>query len=213
MRLSINVPEDLSEITLEQWQNFVKLEEPTDYDVLRCFYGIDTKGVFEMKANDVSRLVNHISQLLNDKPKELITSFKLSGLNFGFMPKLDDMTYGENTDLTKYSRDPKEANKFMAVIYRPIVSEQFGKYNIEDYKGSSEYSELMKQAPLSAYLSAQVFFWNLTNDLLNYIPTYLKEESQHLTAESGESMQALLNSLEINLRELTELQKRMFISV
>ena len=64
MKLEITIPEKLSEIKLGHYQELAKIEEPNDYDVLRCFYGIDTTGVFDMKATDVSRLVEAINKLL-----------------------------------------------------------------------------------------------------------------------------------------------------
>lgn len=213
MKLNINIPESLNDIKLIQWQNFAKIEEPNDYDVLRCFYGIDTKGVFEMKQTDVTRLVNNIATILQSEPKDLIHSFKLGGKEFGFMPRLDDMSYGENLDLSTYVNDIDKAHLAMAVMFRPITNKQFGKYDIEEYKGSAEYGELMRSAPLGVYLSAKVFFYNLMNDLLAYIPTYLREQSRHLSVENGDNIQALLGSLEKNLTELMRYQKKTFISV
>jgi len=212
MKLEITIPEKLSEIKLGHYQEFAKIEEPNDYDVLRCFYGIDTKGVFDMKATDVSRLVEAINKLLLEEPKELITSFKLGGKEFGFIPSLDQMSYGENNDLTDYVNDIEKMTNAMAVMYRPITTKQNGKYLTEKYKGSLEYSSIMYHAPLDAFLSAKVFFYHLTKDLLNFIPVFLKEESRHLSAESGETMQAYISSLEDNLKHLTEPQKGMYMN-
>ena len=103
MKLEITIPERLSEIKLGHYQNFAKIEEPNDYDVLRCFYGIDTKGVFDMKYTVVSRLVEQINMLLLEEPKELITSFKIGGKEFGFIPSLDQMSYGENNEIGRAS--------------------------------------------------------------------------------------------------------------
>jgi len=210
MKLEITIPEKLSEIKLGHYQTFAKIEEPNDYDVLRCFYGIDTKGVFDMKATDVSRLVEAINKLLLEEPKELITSFKLGGKEFGFIPSLDEMSYGENLDLTNYINDLDTMSNAMAVMYRPITTKQNKKYLIEPYQGSSEYASIMYHAPLDAFLSAKVFFYDLTNDLLNFIPVFLKEESQQLSAENGETMRAYINSLEDNLEHLTKHRKGMF---
>jgi len=210
MKLEITIPEKLSEIKLGHYQNFAKIEEPNDYDVLRCFYGIETKGVFDMKATDVSSLVEAINKLLIEEPKELITSFRLGGKEFGFIPSLDAMSYGENNDMTDYVNDLDKMTNAMAVMYRPITTKQNEKYLTEKYKGSLEYSSIMYHAPLDAFLSAKVFFYDLTKDLLNFIPVFLKEESQHLSVENGETMQAYINSLEDSLKHLTRQPKGMF---
>ena len=67
----------------------------------------------------------------------------------------------------------------MAVMYRPITRKFKDVYDIEKYKGTDD-KEIFKNASISVYLGAQVFFWNLTNDLLKLIPQYLEKE---LTAE------------------------------
>lgn len=212
MKLNINIPESLNEIQLGQWQNYAKIEEPNDYDVLRCFYGIDTKGVFKMKDKDVNRLVLNIKDILETEVNDLVPIFNLGGQDFGFIPKLDDMTYGENNDLSTYVNDIDNAHRAMAVMYRPVLKQQFGKYLIEEYEGSGKYAELMRKAPLSAYISSKVFFYNLTNDLLNYIPTFIREESQQHTGENGATIQHYADLLETTLADLTRYQRKMYIS-
>jgi len=213
MKLEITIPEKLSEIKLGHYQEFAKIEQPNDYDVLKCFYGIDTKGVFDMRASDVARLVEAINTLLLVEPKELITSFKLGGQEFGFIPSLDEMSYGENLDLTDYVNDPLAMANAMAVMYRPITLRQSGKYLVEPYEGSAKYVSIMKHAPLDAFLSAKVFFYRLMKDLLNFIPRFLAQESKHLSAENGETMQAYINSLTESLKSLTKHQVGIYTNV
>ncbi len=213
MKLNIYIPENLKEVKLNQWQKFSEIEQPTDKDVLKCFYNLDTKGVFELKATDVSRLVANITEVLEHHPEELIPTFTLQGVKYGFIPKLDDMSYGEYQDLVEYVNHPKTWHLAMAVMYRPVTQTQFGKYLIEPYQGTAELAEIMKQAPLEAFISAQVFFCDLMSDLLNYIPTFIKEESQHLMAENGDDIQALLDSLTTTLQSLTKSLSKTSISV
>jgi hypothetical protein len=213
MKLEITIPEKQSEIKLGHYQEFAQIEEPNDYDVLRCFYGIDMQGVFDMKDSDVARLVQAINVLLLEEPKELITSFRLGGQDFGFIPALDDMSYGENNDMTNYVNDLETMTNAMAVMYRPITKKQHGKYLIEKYEGSSKYLEIMHHAPLDVFLSAKVFFYDLTKDCLNYIPVFLQAESQQLSQENGEIMQAYINSLTESLQDLTKHPKGMSTSV
>ena len=209
MELKLNIPESLNDLTLEQYQNFLQSEK-SDKDILKCFYGIN--NLFEVKQKDVSELLHAVNVCFKNKPKELIATFKHKGIKFGFIPNLDDISYGENIDLTIYINEPKDLNKAMAVLFRPIVKEQFGKYLIEPYEGSDKYSQLLKDMPLDVVLSAQVFFYNLTNDLLKAIPVYLKEQSQQLSAENGEAIHQYSDLLEENFKKLTKLQSETFMS-
>lgn len=211
MDLKVNIPESLDDIKLSSFQKFVLIENPSDLDVLECFFGI--KSGLEMKRKDVKYLVNSVLKLLDNPSQDLIINFKLNNTKFGFIPSLDNCTYGEHTNIIEYINKPEHWNKAMAVLYRPVIQEQFGKYLIEKYEGSDKYSQLMLDAPLSVFLSAQVFFWNLTKDFMSCIPAYIRQESQHLTAENGETIQRYTDSLEVDLINLKKHLKSHCINV
>ena len=142
----------------------------------------------------------------------------MSGNEYGFIPNLDEITYGENKDITSYISDWKTMHKAMAVLYRPIKQKQNSKYLIDDYEGSHNYSEVMKNMPLDVVLGAMVFFWNLTNALLNSIPNYLEKEIKQAQmqgvdlAESGEAIQNSMHLLKETLQNLNRLQSYPFIN-
>jgi len=212
--MKVNIPEDINDIQLSQFQSFVKIEQPDNYDVMRIFYNLNKDMVNGMQPDDVEFLVHTVSEILNTEVKELTPTFSINKIEFGFIPKLDDMTYGEHTDLIQYINDLDKIHLAMAVLFRPIKQKQFGKYLIENYQGSEVYGNLMKQMPLGAMLGAKVFFWNLTKDLLNYIPAYIKEEaSQMPTQKSGEIIQLCTDLQKATSSSLTKSPNLMYTIV
>jgi hypothetical protein len=108
-----------------------------------------------------------------------IPTFKMGGTEFGFIPNLEDMTFGEYTDLDTYITDWDEIHKAMAVLYRPIKKKGLnGTYEIEDYNGTITYAEVMKFAPLDVCLGATVFFYRLGNELLKATIAYLEKDKE-----------------------------------
>ena len=197
MKLHINIPDSLDDITLEQYQKFEKINTEENKDSiflmqkmieLFCFVELDlTRNI---KYNDLIEIIDHLNKLLTSKP-ELITTFKLDGIEFGFIPDLDNITLGEYIDLDNYLGSWENMHKAMSVLYRPVQLKKDNRYIIEDYKGSV-YDEQMKKAPLSVVISSQVFFYNLSNELLSYTLKFLeKEMGENLTQEQ-------LNALEAN---------------
>ena len=217
MKLEINIPESLDDITLEQYQNFLLIEEPTNDDLLSIFLNLNRQGIDKIKASEVDRMVVLINSLFETKQEHKRT-FTLRGQEFGFIPDLDNITYGENKDVTTYINDWQSMHKAMAVLYRPITQTQKGKYLIQEYNGTREYSELMKQMPLSIAMGAMVFFYNLTNELLNYIPSYLEKETMkeqtrgQISAENGELIRKSIALLKVTLEDLKRLQSYPYIS-
>jgi hypothetical protein len=206
MRIEITIPESLDDITLEQYQVFSKIEEPTIDQTLTTFLNISQKELNMLPADKIEGFAEQINSVF-EQDKQFTPTFVLNGVKYGFIPKLDSITYGENKDLTTYLNDFDNMNKAMAVMYRPIIHEQRGKYLIEDYEGSSRYSEVMKQAPLSVVLGATVFFYNLTNGLLKAIPNYLEEDLQKESKDllkSGQITKKQLHSLMKKFKELSE---------
>ena len=206
MKIEITIPETLDDITLEQYQVFSKIEEPTIDQTLTTFLNISQKELNMLPADKIEGFAEQINSVF-EQDKQFTPTFILNGVKYGFIPKLDSITYGENKDLTTYLNDFDNMHKAMAVMYRPIKNEQRGKNLIEDYEGSSKYSEIMKQAPLSVVLGATVFFYNLTNGLLKAIPNYLEEELEKESRDllkNGEITKKQLHSLMRKFKELSE---------
>ena len=225
MKLELTIPTHLKEIKLEQYQKFLKIAKENEESeflhqkMIQIFCGIDLKDVASIKRKDVASITSNLSGLFNSNHK-LVERFKMGGIEFGFIPNLDDMTQGEYVDLDSYITDWDEMNKAMAVLYRPVKSKIGDKYTIEDYKGSATYSEIMKQAPLDVVLGSVVFFYHLGNELLKSTLTYLEENPKIMDTvnklnleKDGDGIALSMLSLKEMLEDLMKFQNLMFINV
>jgi len=206
MKVDINVPETLNEITLYQYQRFEKLikdNEPSHFvnqKTIEIFCNIELKDVAKIKATDIDELLSDINNVLQHKPK-LTKTFKLGIYEFGFIPKLEDITSGEFIDLENYLSDTETLHKAMAVLYRPIKSKVKDLYSIEEYEAADKYSEVLKYMPLDVALGSMLFFWTLLNDcgkgLSHYILNEMEqqEDLKHLLEKNmdGTSLYMLLH--------------------
>ena len=218
MQLEVSIPSTLKEVKLKDYQDFLLIENPSNDDLLKCILNINTKELGKIKDKDVDYLINHINKLFEQEHK-YIPTFNLNGVAYGFIPNLDEITYGENKDVTSYINEWGNMHKAMAVLFRPLKQKQGHKYLIEEYEGSHKYSEVMKEMPLSVVLGAMVFFYNLTNELLNYIPSYLEKELMkeqtkgQISQESGEAIQNYIHLLKETLQDLKKLQSFRYTNV
>jgi hypothetical protein len=181
MKLELIVPTSLKDIPLKSYQTFVKMREAsTDEDfvaqkMIEIFCGIELKDVVKMRLTDVNELLVSFNQIFNEKPK-FQNRFNLHGIEYGFIPKLEDLTLEEFTNLEQLMKSWDTFHMAMAVMYRPVKLEVKGTYEIHDYFYSEDMGEIFKLCPLDIALSARVFFWNLASELLNAIPSYLEKE-------------------------------------
>ena len=178
----MRLPQNLSEITIEKYIKAINIIENEDVELvvmlrlLNLFSGKSLEQLVEYPLTELDKNYQHIAKVLNGKPKFQKT-FYLDGKEYGFIPNLEQMKSGEYIDLT--NNLGKDILASMAVMYRPITRKFKDVYDIEKYNGTDN-KEIFKNAPISVYLGAQVFFWNLTNDLLKLMPQFLEKE---LTAE------------------------------
>jgi hypothetical protein len=200
----------LSNVPLHSYQKYMQIEDPTEQDLLKCFLGLTQPELNKLPAKHVDIYLMQIQAILKQE-HELIRTFKLNGIEYGFIPKLDDITYGENLDVTKYMNQYGSMHKAMAVLFRPIKQKIREQYLIEEYTGSYAYAEKLKQMPLDVVLGAIVFFYSLTNALMNSTLNYLQQQIQEDSTlqaslqKNGVDIQSSIRSLREMLQGLMPL--------
>lgn len=179
--MKVQLPENISEITLNQFQRYQELLT-RDIDIMNftkrkisMFTKIPFKDLANVRATDFERLSAQIDKALNT-PANFTNRFKLNGIEFGFITDFDEITAGEFADIEKYQDGIENLNKVMAVLFRPVIKKEGNRYEIESYAGTKKYAEVLKEMPLSIVNGALVFFLNLANELEDYTLRYSIEE-------------------------------------
>ena len=181
MKIKLTVPTELSEIRLSQYQKYHKIQEDNKDEnflatkMIEIFCGIPNKESFRMKLRDVTKVTSILIGLFNKQPK-LKNRFMMNGIEYGFIPNLDDMSLGEYVDLDTYISSWDNMHKAMAVLYRPIDASFGSKYTIEEYDGVGQ--EKMKDMPLDVVFGSMLFFYRLGIDLSQVMMSYFQDKKQ-----------------------------------
>jgi hypothetical protein len=221
MEVQINVPSTLNEIPLKHYQDFLNVqknssdEEFVAQKMVEIFCGIRLVEVAKIKLTSLNELIAHFTQLFNQVPK-FTPKFKIGDIEFGFIPELEEITFGEYVDLDSHLQSWDKFHRAMAVLYRPIKKRIGDKYEIAEYNPNKDMEELMQHAPLDVCIAASVFFLTLESDLLqatlNYLETEMKKEknlSQTLAkqlnlANAGDGISHFMHSLKEMSQGLTK---------
>ena len=193
--MQIQIPENLSEITLAQYMSFdLANKEDAENEfllhrIINIFCGVRMKDCLRIPLQDAEDIAEEIAGVLSQSSK-LQTTFEHKGVRYGLIPDLTKISLGEYVDLEEYLKDTQTLHKAMAVLYRPITKEYKDIYDIEDYTSTRETSEIMKSIPCSIATAATLFFWNLSNELVKDSQAYLiksmsKESKKQTTLEKG----------------------------
>lgn len=186
MKLELLIPTTLDEIPLKHYQEFRRTADGSNdaefisEKMVSLFCGIELKDVVRIKATDLTDMVEHFNKLFSKNPP-FKQRFKMGDIEYGFIPNLEQISWGEYIDAEKYLGSWENMHKAMAVLYRPIIKTNGDKYEIMEYEGTSEYSDLMKFTPVSIALGASVFFWTLGLELLEALGDYLEKETRKMS--------------------------------
>ena len=182
MKLQITIPESLADIPLWRYQKYLKLVETNKDDknadkflaikMLEIFCGVPYEAGVEYRVKDINDISMRIAEILQEKP-DLVPRFEILDQEFGFIPNLEDMTFGEYVDLDTFISDWSQMHKTMAVLYRPIKQKIKNKYLIEEYKGDNYY-EAMLHTPMDVVFGSLLFFYRLGSDLSKDMTKYLE---------------------------------------
>ena len=97
MKVEVYIPDTLSEITLGQYQKYLKLQEDNTNEnrlatqMIEIFCGLRNETIMAMKANSIKDITMILTDMFNDKPP-LVKEFKMNGVSYGFIPKVEDLS-------------------------------------------------------------------------------------------------------------------------
>jgi hypothetical protein len=186
MKVKVNIPNTLNEITLGQYQKYLKIQDNNEDEnflamkMIEIFCGLRGDTIYAMKAKSIKDITGVLTEMFNDKPP-LVKKFKMNNTEYGFIPMLEDMSFGEYVDLDTYIGDFENIHRAMAVLYRPVKQTHKEKYLIEDY--IAEDNDIMKNMPMDAVLSSILFFYHLGIDLSQVMLSYLQQEGEMTLAQ------------------------------
>ncbi|QDP48734.1 MAG: hypothetical protein Tp1138SUR256061_26 [Prokaryotic dsDNA virus sp.] len=183
MKIKVNIPQSLDDVTLRDYKHFLKIQENNEdgrfvkAKMLEIFCKIGLKEVYRMKYKDSEEVLSILEKTFNDKPS-LVRKFKLGKTQYGFHPQLDDLTFGEYIDLDTYIGDWDNIEKAMNVLYRPIITSIGEKYAIDEY--NTENDKYLLDMPMSAVTSSIFFLMKLGADLSNHILKSLEKDNEEI---------------------------------
>ena len=217
MQVNLRIPTSLNEITLGQYQEFVKLEQTlkdsTEVSIqlkmIEIFCSVPEAVVRSMKATDIAEICEIINTMF-DTDNQLISKFTLKGVDYGFIPELDNMSFGEYMDLDTFIGDNDNLHRALNVLFRPIKLNKGSRYIIEDYEPND--SEVAKDFPLDVVLGAIVFFYTLGKDLSTVMLNSLDKKNEKDLAQYLISQQSMDGSIQ-SMQSLTEILQSLKISL
>ena len=194
MKAELLIPNNKNEISLRQYQEFLKFQEDNTSDYfLQC------------------KMIEIFCNSMFTEEAELTRRFTLDGIEYGLIPDFDEMSLGEYIDLDTHIGNWDNILIAMNVLFRPIKQKIGDKYTINEYDITTK--ENLKEMPIGIVLGAVFFLYNLGMDLSRTMIIYLEEHQKDTSAHrqilpenmdgiklfSQDSLKAILEDLKISL--------------
>lgn len=198
------IPQKWTQVNLGQYQDFIERSEDIKDEIMldklaiSSFTGLSMDLIDKIRKGDIDIIKSHLNKL-SDKTMNstLNTIITIDGVDYGFHPKLKDLTFGEFVDLDNYLDDSwKNMHYIMAILYRPIVKQKKNKYTIEEYDDNSSFerANLFKdKLSVATVNGAANFFLTIGMEYQTVIKSSLIKQ-QNLMKKKKEDLQTKMTS-------------------
>jgi hypothetical protein len=208
MELTITVPESWADVKLGKYKSFMKaikpykgVEDETEvmYEkAMNFFCDIDSQTIAKLPIENYNGIMTELINMFTQSEQlPLAKRFTIGSTVFGFIPSLDDMSYGEYLDLTTYFKDMwPNMGTIMSILYRPITEDHGSTYKIKQYTGTDEDMETLfdKAMTMDIVFGAISFFLCLRNELATAMVTYSTKNLMTIAAKNSLIREALEKS-------------------
>jgi hypothetical protein len=191
MKLKLNIAANAKAVSLAKYiayQNAVdKIEQ------VHIITGKSNESIRLLQANIIDEIIMRFEAAIKLGSNDFERKVRANAIELGFIPNLQEMTFGEYVDLdsacTNLYQNGKvngeAALKLMCILYRPIKAKFGNYYDIEPYKTEAKrkYVDAVKELTLDHVLNVLLFFSTLEIELYNSSLEYLAKEITEIVKE------------------------------
>ena len=182
-----------SDVNLDTWLKLIEFETGSKTQeaegTIAALSDMSKQLINQLSLRDVAVIMEKIAELQAEQDSSLKRIIEIDGVEYGYMPDLNQITLGEYADLETFIKIGIEKNlpEVMAVLYRPVTEKtDSGVYTIEAYGGDLTIrAEQMKKMSAEQVQSALVFFYNFVSVLSVTSESYLTKKLKGMKTQSS----------------------------
>ena len=186
------LPTNWKEVSISQYSKLMKVLDDEDISeieriirTLESLIGIESRVLTKAPLKYLKEVYGEFTILTSKQPSNYLKKvIEIDGIEYGFIPDFEDLTFGEFADLDNYMQDSwSNLDKIFAVLYRPVIERKGDKYLIEDYtlKDIKDRRELFSnRLSIDTAFGAMVFFYDIGSKLIESMVSSLEMQNQEL---------------------------------
>ena len=182
-----------------------------DRSLVEVFCNLTREQVNSIPFLELGKILEVLSEALTEEVPSLINRFELNGVEYGFVPNIEEIKTNAYIDAESGMADWGNMHQAIASLYRPITHTRSARgveqYEIEKYIPTATKVNEMLNAPVDVVMSVRVFFWTLNKELLETTLRYLTQHKKEMTKEELLVMNQLSQRSGGGINQFTALQE------
>lgn len=195
MKLKFNIAANAKGVTLGKYIDYQSAVDKVEQ--VHIITGKTTESIRLLQSHVIDEIIMRFEAAIKLGGSEFERKVRVGAIELGFVPNLNELTFGEYIDLDTQCgsvyKDGKingaAAHKMMCILYRPVKA-KFGKYyDIEPYNPNAKrkYEDEVLKLTLDHVLNVLLFFSTLEIELYNSSLDYLAKEITEIVKEMKEA--------------------------
>ena len=195
MKVKFSIAANAKAVTLAKYIDYQNALDKMER--VRVITGKSMDNIRLMQSHVIDEIIIRFEAAIKIGVSEIERKVRVGAIELGFVPNLNELTFGEYIDLDTQCgsvyKDGKingtAAHKMMCILYRPVKA-KFGKYyDIEPYNPNAKrkYEDEVLKLTLDHVLNVLLFFSSLEIELYNSSLDYLAKEITEIVKEMKEA--------------------------
>ena len=177
----IEIPERLEDIPLSSYQSYMKglkegmSEDDLAYHTVSTLCSGDVEAIGALSIRELILITAEIQRIINAETN-VIYRFKIEETDYALIPDLKNISAREWTNIMQFLDNGKFENMHhvLAILYRPIVREQFGRYELTSDIYSEDRARLFQSIGMHIVQGVMLFFSKIIDSYSTHSKDYLQ---------------------------------------
>jgi len=194
--MKIEIPKDAGKLKVGQYIDY-KMNNGNRINQVMSITGLTREVVLKFTPQQIADVCDFFDEIIDSIEYKFVTKYKINSVEYGIIPDINSLTFAEWLDLTAYAENfPKNIDKMLAILYRPIRQQLLNRYTLEEYDSAIHLKNAneMRNMPITIANGCMLFFSSIKKESeLNMLKSSMEKRQQ--------MMEEMITILENQLKE------------
>ncbi len=179
--MKIEIPKDAGKLKVGQYIDY-KMNNGNRINQVMSITGLTREVVLKFTPQQIADVCDFFDEIIDSIEYKFVSKYKINSVEYGIIPDINSLTFAEWLDLTAYAENfPKNIDKMLAILYRPIRQQLLNRYTLEEYDSAIHLKNAkeMRNMPITIANGCMLFFSSIRKESeLNMLKSSMEKRHQ-----------------------------------